>query len=94
MAVVCQAVEGGYDPQSPTDITIEAPGQEPWTAHPLVIGEHAGRRPALPDQFGETPVTESRVLRAAEARARSQDRDSEPVISYRAWVDDGGTPHV
>ena len=94
LAWIGQTVDVVYDPQSPTDITIEVAGHAPWTVHPLVIGEHAGRRPALPDHLGPTPATQSRVLRAAEARSQSDGGEPTPAVSYSSWIDEGGAPHV
>ncbi|AEJ40427.1 hypothetical protein TPY_2261 [Sulfobacillus acidophilus TPY] len=44
--------------------------------------------------MGPTPATQSRVLRAAEARSQSVDGEPTPAVSYRSWIDEGGAPHV
>lgn len=90
LAWIGQTVEVVYDPLAPTEVILEAPGHPPWTASPLVMGEHAGRRPALPDHLLPTAATESRVLRAAEARAGQSGADQAPAISYRQWTENGG----
>ncbi len=73
----------GDDPADVSTVTIEAPGTAPWPAHPVVVGEHTGPRPALPDHLGPTPATHSRVLAAARRRVAARAAAAPPAVSFR-----------
>ncbi len=72
-----------YDPHDTETVTIECDGQKPWSAHPLVIGEWAGHRPALPDTLQPQPVAGSRLLEAAEQRHQARAVPPAPAVVYR-----------
>jgi len=91
---VGQTVEVVYDPQNTEELTIEVAGHDPWIARPLMIGEHAGHRPALPDHLTAKAPTHSRVLRAAEAQALGTEPASAPAVSYSKMAEPGGDAHV
>jgi putative transposase len=78
-----------YDPSDLTHLTIEYEGYAPWNAKPLIIGEHAGKRPALPPHLQEQPVDSSRLLKAAEQKHQERQVDKIPAVSYRAvWKEE------
>lgn len=91
---VGQTVDVVYDPQNTEELTIEVAGHPSWVVRPLVIGAHAGRRPALPDHLTSTPATHARVLRAAKAQAQSAGPEPSPAVSYRQMTEPGGEAHV
>ena len=87
----------GDDPAEVSTVTIEAPGAAPWPAHPVVVGEHTGPRPARPDHLGPTPATHSRVLAAARQRAAARAAAAPPAVSFRDLTADpapGAPPPV
>lgn len=72
-----------YDPADVTEITIEYEGYTPWKARELVIGEHAGKRPALPSHLGRMPADASRLLRGAAQKQDERQEYQAPAITYR-----------
>ncbi|WP_168118916.1 Mu transposase C-terminal domain-containing protein [Paenibacillus sp. HB172176] len=78
-----QTVQVVYDPTDITEVTIEYEGCTPWKAHELVIGERAGKRPALPKHLQKQPAAESRVLRGAERKHDERTQIQTPAVSYR-----------
>ena len=73
-----------YDPADIRQITIEYEGHEPWQAHPMVIGERAGKRPKLPEHLGAKPADTSRLLSAAERQHEQRQEQQARAISYTA----------
>jgi len=82
-----------YDPADITEITIEAEGHAPWTAHELVIGERTGKRPTLPDHLLPEVSPTSRLLRGAEKQYEQRQVKQTPAISYRTVRKEDGA-HV
>lgn len=82
-----------YDPSDITELTIEYEGYKPWKARQLVIGERAGKRPAMPDHLGKQPTEQSRLLDAAKEQYESRQIQRKPAVSYRN-VRKGDTHHV
>ncbi len=82
-----------YDPADVRELTIEYEGYEPWTAHPLTIGERAGQIPGLPEHMGTIPAQGSRLLEAARQQRDKRQAEQLPAVSYRR-VDKGETDHV
>lgn len=82
-----------YDPSDITELTIEYEGYKPWNARQLIIGERAGKRPAMPDHLGKQPTEHSRLLDAAEEQYESRQIQRRPAVSYRN-VRKGATDHV
>ena len=78
-----------YDPHDTTEITIEYEGYPPRKAKQLVIGEHSGPRPSLPDRMQPQPAESSRLLTAAAERNRQRADRQIPAISYRKVHKDG-----
>lgn len=84
-----RTVEVVYDPADITEITIEYEGHEPWQARELVIGERAGKRPALPESLQPKEADASRLLRGAEKRHGQRREQQLPAISFRAIRKEG-----
>ncbi|MFD1673189.1 DDE-type integrase/transposase/recombinase [Alicyclobacillus fodiniaquatilis] len=75
-----------YDPADISQVTIEYKGHESWQAHPLVIGERAGKRPNLPDHLGPQQADSSRLLDAAQKQHEQCKEHQARAISYTsAW---------
>ncbi|SDJ44352.1 DDE-type integrase/transposase/recombinase [Paenibacillus naphthalenovorans] len=79
-----RTVQVVYDPADITEVTIEYEGHEPWKVRELVIGERAGKRPALPEQLQPKPADASRLLRGAEKQHDRRREQQTPAISFRA----------
>lgn len=73
-----------YDPADITEVTLEYEGHKPWRARELVIGERAGKRPALPESMQPQPADASRLLRAAKKQQNKRQEQQSPAISFRA----------
>lgn len=86
-------VEVVYDPSDLTELTIEYVGHTPWKVHELVIGERAGKRPAMPEHLQAQPAESSRLLTAAQEKHRQRQTRLAPAISYRS-VRKEGVDHV
>ena len=72
-----------YDPADITTLTIEYEGHAPWTVHELVIGEHSGQRPSLPEHIQPQKADSSRLLNAAQEKNQERQKRQNPAISYR-----------
>jgi len=79
-----RTVQVVYDPADITEVTMEYEGHEPWKARELVIGERAGKRPALPETMQLKPANASRLLRGAEQQQGKRREQQSPAISFRA----------
>ena len=80
-----------YDPSDLEELTIEYEGHPPWKAKKLVIGERAGRRPALPTHLQAHQAHSSRLLKAAAQKYEERKVEQAPAVSFRAvWKEDGG----
>lgn len=82
-----------YDPADITELTVEYEGHPPWTARELVIGERAGKRPAMPEHINKQPTENSRLLNAAEIQYESRQSEQMTAVSYRS-VKKGDKGHV
>ena len=80
-----------YDPADITEVTIEHEGYTPWTAKEMVIGERAGKRPALPESMQTEPADASRLLRGAEKQREAREDKQLQAISFRSMRKDGET---
>lgn len=89
LAFIGCTVEIIYDPHDISTVTVEYEGHAPWTAKPLVIGSHAGKRPTLPDHMGTLPTQGSRVLDAAAKQKEARQEKQVPAVSYRAVAREG-----
>jgi len=72
-----------YDPACLEEITVEYEGFKPRSVKEQVIGERAGKRPALPATLKEQTVVSSRLLAAAKTKNQERRERIAPVISYR-----------
>jgi putative transposase len=78
-----------YDPSDLEELTIEYEGYTPWRARKLVIGEKAGKRPALPSHLQPQEADSSRLLKAAEQKNQERQKGMTPAVSFRAiWKED------
>jgi len=82
LAFIGTTVDVIYDPADITELTIEYPGHEPWTAKEMVIGEFAGKKPHLPDHLGQMSPESSRLLTAAEQQRQQRVERIKPAVSY------------
>lgn len=73
-----------YDPSDISELTIEYEGHEPFKAKQLVIGEHAGQRPKLPEHLNTVPAESSRLLAAAAKQNQQRQVHQATAISYRS----------
>jgi putative transposase len=78
-----------YDPANTSELTIEYEGHKPVTARPMVIGEHSGKRPKLPEHLQAEPVDSSRLLNAAGKKNQARKATPTPVVSYRTIRKEG-----
>ncbi|WP_026674116.1 DDE-type integrase/transposase/recombinase [Alkalihalobacterium bogoriense] len=82
-------VEVIYDPVNIEELTIEFENYTPWKAKKLVIGEKAGKRPALPEHLQVQSVDSSRLLKAAERKNEERQREQKPAVTFRGvWKED------
>lgn len=72
-----------YDPLSTDEITIEHEGHAAFRAKKLVIGEHSGKRPKLPDHLLPVKVEESRLLKQASKHNDKRVKILAPAVAYR-----------
>ncbi len=86
-----RTVQVVYDPADITEVTIEHEGYTPWTAKEMVIGERAGKRPALPESMQTEPADASRLLRGAEKQREAREDKQLQAISFRSMRKDGET---
>lgn len=91
---VGQTVDVVYDPQNTEELTIERAGTPSWVVRPLVIGEQAGQRPALPDHLGTVAAPGSRVLQAAQQHQATRRPIAPPAVVFRGLTRDGGQDDV
>jgi hypothetical protein len=72
-----------YDPADTSELTIEYEGHEPFRVRQIVIGEHSGKRPRLPEHLLPEPADSSRLLSAAAKKNYERKKSPIPVVSYR-----------
>jgi len=68
-----------YDPADTSELTIEYESHEPFRVRQMVIGEHSGKRPRLPEHLLPEPADSSRLLSAA--AKKNQERMNLPSQS-------------
>ncbi|MED4769363.1 DDE-type integrase/transposase/recombinase, partial [Cytobacillus firmus] len=89
LAFIGRQVEVVYDPANIEELTIEFEDHTPWKAKKLVIGERAGKRPALPEHLQVQDVESSRLLKAAERKNQERQTEQKPAVTFRAvWKED------
>lgn len=74
-----------YDPVSPRKITVSAKGVQPFEAEPMVIGEHCGKKTALPEHMQEKEPESSRMLEALLRKNREEKQNAQGAISFGAY---------
>jgi lysine/ornithine N-monooxygenase len=90
LSFIGRQVDIVYDPADLEELTIEYEGHSPWKARKLVIGEKAGKRPALPSHFQSHEDDSSRLLKAAEKKHKERQIEMAPAVTFRAiWKEDG-----
>jgi transposase InsO family protein len=80
-----------YDPLSTDEITIEYEGHAAFKAKKLVIGEHSGKRPKLPEHLLPVKVEESRLLKQASKQNDKRVKTLAPAVAYRGIGKVGGS---
>jgi len=83
-------VEVTYDPADVSLLTIEYEGYKPWVAKKLVIGEHSGPRPELPERLLQKPAESSRLLKAASVQNEKRNTQKALAVTYRKFREGGG----
>jgi putative transposase len=87
LSFIGSKVDVVFDPADVSVLTIEYEGHDPWTAHPLVIGERAGKRPKLPERLQPLPAESSRLLDAAGQKHNTRRAEQIPALSFRSeWT--------
>jgi len=80
-----------YDPGNTEKLTIEhKPSGRKFSCKKLVIGEHTGPRPKLPEYMTKVKPETSRLLNAEEKRARTREEAVVRAIKYSGFVAEGG----
>lgn len=74
-----------YDPANIDVLTIEFPGDAPFQAHKLHVGEHVAPRPVR-QEVERVPVDHSRLLDVVEAESQRKEAQRRRAISYSAEV--------
>lgn len=89
LSFIGRQVDVIYDPSDLEELTIEYEGHSPWKAKKLVIGERAGKRPALPPHLQVQEADSSRLLKAAELKHQERQVEQTPAIAFRAvWEEE------
>jgi len=83
-----------YDPADISKVTVECAGVGTCPAIPLVIREHAGERPKLPECFEPAQPQSSRLLTAAAARHEKRQKIRKTAISFKEIAGKEGEPNV
>ena len=80
-----------YDPANTEKITIQhVPSNSEFEARELVIGEHTGPRPKVPEFMTPVKASSSRLLTAQEKYADMRELTVKRAIKYGAFVEGGG----
>lgn len=83
LSFIGKKVQVVYDPADITEVTIEYEGYEPWKAREMVIGERAGKRPALPEHLQPQAPEVSRLLRGTQKKHAERQEQQAHAVSYR-----------
>lgn len=86
-------VEVIYDPADTSILTIEYKGYAPWQAKELIIGERAGKRPKMPQNYQGLTASSSRLLDAAALRNDQHRGQIIHAVSFSKALK-GGTSNV
>jgi len=80
-----------YDPGNTEKLTIEhKPSGRRFISTELVIGEHTGARPKLPEHMNQVKPNTSRLLTAKEKQAQKREEITVRAIKYSGFVNEGG----
>ncbi|MED4768155.1 DDE-type integrase/transposase/recombinase, partial [Cytobacillus firmus] len=89
LAFMGRQVDVVYDPANIEELTIEFEDHAPWKARKLIIGERAGKRPALPEHLQVQNVESSRLLKAAERKNEKRKSEQKTAVTFRGvWKED------
>jgi transposase InsO family protein len=86
-------VEVIYDPADTTILTIEHQGYAPWQAKELIIGERAGQRPKMPQNYQGLNSKSSRLLHAAALKNEQHRGQIQHAVSFSKALK-GGAANV
>lgn len=93
LSMIQRDVEVVYDPADISQVTIECEGFPACNAKPLVLTGHAARKPELPQHYGKTEPTGSRMLEAACKKNEERQEIRRTAISFTG-MNEGGADHV
>lgn len=79
-----------YDPSDISELSIECEGHKPFRIRELVIGEHSGKKPRLPEHLLKEPAGSSRLLKAAATRNNKRVGIPSVAVSYKSLGEEGG----
>jgi len=80
-----------YDPSNTEKIMIQhVPSNSEFEARELVIGEHTGPRPRVPEFMTRIKPDSSRLLKAQEITADKRESTVKRAIKYSGFVESGG----
>ena len=80
-----------YDPSNTEKIMIQhVPSNSEFEARELVIGEHTGPRPRVPEFMTRIKPDSSRLLKAQEITADKRESTVKRAIKYGGFVESGG----
>lgn len=84
-ALIGYTVEISYDPAAPETITVTYPGYEPFTAHPIRIGEFCDKNPSLPAAMQDQTPSTSRFLDGLERKSEESRQKRTDAISFTSY---------
>ena len=80
-----------YDPASIEQLTIEhKPSGKKFTATELIIGEHTGPKPKMPETMTKASPETSRLLIGKEKQAQKREKTVVRAIKYSGFVNESG----
>ena len=92
-SLIGRTVSIAYDPVAPEVITVSCQGMEPFTSHPLKIGEFCDRKPPVPESMLPVEAQTSRLLDALEKTHENSQKQLANAISFGDFRKDGDS-HV
>ena len=88
-SLIGATVEISYDPMDLKSITINYPGVEPFTAHPVRIGSYCDKTPEIPISMLPEQPEVSRLLEGLEKRHKQSKEMKANAISFNAYKKEG-----
>ena len=86
-ALIGAKVDISFDPMDESAVSVDYPGMDTYTAHPLVLGEYvSGDEPKLPEFMTEVEPEDSRFLKGLERKRRNRTRYTAGAISFENYL--------